>query len=114
MLKLKRVYEKAEKSDGERVLVDRLWPRGMTKQKAKIDLWLKDVAPSTPLRIWFGHDPKRWTAFKTKYKAELKDKSKKELLAGLRKKSRKGTLTLVYGAKDTEHTHALVLRDLIK
>lgn len=108
MLKIKRIYEPAEKSDGFRVLVDRLWPRGVSKERAKLDLWAKDIAPSTALRKWFGHDPKRWKSFQNKYEKELHDNilELKEL-----RKLRRGhkTMTILYGAKDTEHNEAVVL-----
>lgn len=109
MLKIKRVYEKPTKNDGERILVDRLWPRGLTKEKARVDLWLKDLGPSTELRKWFGHDPKHWAGFKTKYKRELRTKT--ELLKEIKNRMKKGTVTLIYGAKDTEHNEALILKD---
>lgn len=110
MIKIKRAYEKAEPADGRRVLVDRLWPRGVSKAEIKIDGWEKDVAPSPALRQWFGHDPKRWVEFKKKYKAELRGRQK-ELLA-LKKSARR--LTLVYGAKDPEHNHALILKEALE
>lgn len=113
MIKIKRAYEPAEAEDGFRILVDRLWPRGISKEKAKLDLWLKDVAPSNELRKWFAHDPKRWKGFQTKYKEELKDK--KDLLKEIRDKEKEeSTITLVYGAKDEKHNNAVVLRDLLK
>ena len=108
---LKRAYEAASNSDGTRVLVDRLWPRGVTKAKARIDVWLKDVAPSTQLRKWFGHDPDKWTEFQRRYRAELKGS---EALAELRKLAREGHVTLVYGAKDEEHNDAVVLAKLLR
>ena len=108
---LKRAYEAASDSDGTRVLVDRLWPRGVTKAKARIDVWLKDVAPSTQLRKWFGHDPGKWTEFQQRYRAELKGS---EALAELRKLAREGHVTLVYGAKDEEHNDAVVLAKLLR
>lgn len=111
MIKLKRVYEKPEKSDGKRILVDRLWPRGLTKEKAKVDLWLKDLGPSTELRKWFAHDPAKWAGFKTKYKQELK--GKKELLDQIRIASKKGAVTLIYGARDTEHNEALLIKEYL-
>ncbi len=111
MIKIKRVYDKADKKDGERILVDRLWPRGLTKRKAKVDIWLKDLAPSTELRKWFEHDPKKWTAFKTKYKRELK--AKKELLTVIKNKSKRRAVTLLYGAKDTEHNEAVALKQYL-
>lgn len=109
MINIKRVYEKSSKDDGERILVDRLWPRGLTKQKAKVDLWLKDIGPSTELRKWFGHDPKRWVSFKAKYKRELKKKT--DDIQEIKKHAKKSKVTLVYGAKDTEHNEAFILQD---
>ncbi|MFA7216564.1 MAG: DUF488 domain-containing protein [Candidatus Paceibacterota bacterium] len=112
MIRIKRVYEKPTKNDGRRILVDRLWPRGLTKQKAAIDMWLKDIGPSTELRKWFGHDPKRWTTFQVKYRRELK--SKTDLLAELKRLGKKGMVTLVYGAKDMEHNEALTLKTILE
>ena len=109
-MKIKRVYEKPEKDDGIRILVDRLWPRGLTKEKAGIDLWLKDIAPSTELRKWFGHDPVKWKEFRKRYSNELK--KNEEQVSLLKDKMKKGTVTLVYGAKDEEHNEALVLKEL--
>lgn len=109
MITLKRVYETPAASDGYRILVDRLWPRGLTKEKAKVDLWLKDLGPSTELRKWFGHDPARWTAFKTKYRQELK--AKKSLLQEIESHAQLGPVTILYGAKDTEHNEAVVLKE---
>lgn len=111
MIRLKRAYEEPSKDDGERILVDRLWPRGLSKQRAKIDLWMKEIAPSTELRKWFGHDPKRWKEFSKRFLAELK--GKKELVQELRKRARKGTVTLVYAARDEEHNEALILKKLL-
>lgn len=113
MVRVKRVYEKPAKEDGWRVLVDRLWPRGLTKQAVRADVWMKDVAPSNELRKWFGHEPQRWTAFQKKYRAEL---TKKEaLLTELRKmEKQRGTLTLLYGAKDGEHNQAVVLSEILR
>ena len=108
---IKRAYEEPERQDGTRILVDRLWPRGLTKEKAKIDLWLKDVAPSTELRKWFAHDPARWVEFRSRYLEELKRNN--EPLSLLRQEAAKGTLTLVYGAKDQQHNEAVVLRELL-
>lgn len=107
---LKRVYEKPAKEDGIRVLVDRLWPRGLTKQKAKIDLWLKDIAPSNELRKWFGHDPEKWKEFRKRYQKELKEN--KEQIEILKEQQKKGTVTLVYAARDQEHNEAIVLKEL--
>ncbi len=111
MIKIKRVYEPPDPSDGRRVLVDRVWPRGVTKEKAHVDEWLKEIGPSTELRKWFGHDPSRWDEFRTRYRAELTQKP--ELLK-LREEARGGTLTLVYSARDTEHNQAVVLQELLE
>jgi uncharacterized protein YeaO (DUF488 family) len=108
-IKVKRAYEKPAKDDGIRILVDRLWPRGITKQAAKIDLWLKEIAPSTELRKWFHHDPAQWTEFKKRYLAELK--KNKEPVTALKAELKKGTVTLIYSAKDEEHNQALVLKE---
>ena len=110
-IRIKRVYEEPDASDGMRILVDRLWPRGLTKEKAKVDLWLKDVAPSTELRKWFAHDPARWAEFRTRYLEELK--GDKEQLSLLRQEAAKGTVTLVYGARDQQHNEAVVLQKLL-
>jgi uncharacterized protein YeaO (DUF488 family) len=110
-IRIKRVYEEAEKEDGERILVDRLWPRGLTKEKAKVDLWLKDVAPSTELRKWFAHDPAKWPGFRSRYEDELK--GKKEEVDLLRHEAAKGAVTLVYGAKDQQHNEAVILLKLL-
>jgi uncharacterized protein YeaO (DUF488 family) len=113
MIKIKRVYEKPAKEDGWRVLVDRLWPRGMTKEAADLDAWMKDVAPSDALRKWFGHEPEKWTGFQKRYRSELA--KKKELVAELKKMAKEhGTLTLLFGAKDEEHNEAVVLADILK
>lgn len=107
---LKRVYDSPAESDGERVLVDRIWPRGLTKVKARVDLWLKDVAPSTELRKWFGHDPEKWTEFKQRYRAELKNNP---ALSELQELSRQGDITLVYAARDQLHNEAAVLKQIL-
>lgn len=111
-LKLKRVYEPSDKNDGTRILVDRLWPRGMTKAKAGVDIWLKELAPSAELRKWFGHDPDRWTEFKKRYRAELEEND--EQLVRLREEIKKGAVTLLYGAKDEEHNDAVVLAEFLR
>ena len=110
-IKIKRVYEKPSKDDGMRILVDRLWPRGLTKQKAAVDLWLKDIAPSTELRKWFAHDPKKWTEFRKKYLQELKEN--KEQISIIKDHLKQGAVTLVYGARDEEHNEAQVLEELL-
>ena len=108
MFKIKRIYEKAEESDGFRVLVDRLWPRGMTKERAKIDLWLKDIGPTTELRKWFGHDPARWVSFEIRYSNELSGKQDlMDKLLTLEKEH--SAVTLLYAAKDTQHNEAVIL-----
>lgn len=112
MIKLKRVYEMASPRDGFRVLVDRLWPRGLTKERAAVELWLKDVAPTTELRKWFGHDPAKWKEFQTRYRKELKEQ--KDALSLLKQKSKKHTVTLLYGARDEEHNEALVLKRVLE
>jgi uncharacterized protein YeaO (DUF488 family) len=113
MIKLKRAYDKASKDDGFRILVDRLWPRGVGKVEAHIDAWLKGVTPSPALRTWFGHDPAKWTEFRRRYTAELKQD--KVAVAELRDLvAEKKNVTFVYGAKDSEHTHAIVLRDFVE
>lgn len=113
MVRIKRVYVKAEPEDGWRVLVDRLWPRGMKKEAAKVDLWMKDVAPSDGLRKSFCHEVKKWPDFQKKYRAELKEK--KELIGELKRLEKKhGTLTLLFGAKDEEHNQAVVLAEALK
>jgi uncharacterized protein YeaO (DUF488 family) len=109
-MKIKRIYEKPDKEDGTRILVDRLWPRGLTKEKAGVDLWLKDIAPSTELRRWFGHDPEKWNEFRKRYRHELKEKE--EQVSLLKDQMKKGTVTLVYGANDEEHNQAVVLKEL--
>jgi uncharacterized protein YeaO (DUF488 family) len=108
MIKLKRVYEDPSPNDGVRVLVERLWPRGLSKKRAAVDLWLKEVAPSPELRKWFGHDPARWKQFKERYREELR--VKKDAIRLLKQEAKKGTVTLVYAARDEEHNGALVLK----
>ena len=110
-IKLKRAYEPPSAGDGTRVLIDRLWPRGISKQKAKLDYWMKDIAPSTELRKWFGHDPKRWDEFRRRYTAELREHP--DLIAELRFLARKSPITLVYAAYDELHNDAVVLRDVL-
>jgi uncharacterized protein YeaO (DUF488 family) len=111
-LRIKRVYEPPDKGDGKRILVDRLWPRGMAKAKAGVDLWLKEIAPSTELRKWFGHDPGKWAEFKKRYRAELEENDEQAAL--LKEEIKKGTVTLLYGARDEEHNDAVVLLDFLR
>lgn len=108
-LKIKRVYEAPDKQDGRRILVDRIWPRGLTKEKASIDLWLKEIAPSTELRKWFNHDPGKWDEFKQRYVEELKNNP--ESIQLLKQELDKGVVTLVYAAKDEEHNQAVVIEE---
>ena len=112
MLKLKRVYEPASSSDGKRILVDRLWPRGLSKKKAAVDEWMKDVAPSTTLRRWFGHDPDRWPEFKRRYKHELSER--RDCVRRLAKQASSRRVTLVFGARDEVHNDAVVLAAVVR
>jgi uncharacterized protein YeaO (DUF488 family) len=112
MIKTKRIYESPAEEDGFRILVDRLWPRGVQKEKAKIDLWLKEIAPSDDLRKWFAHDPQKWEEFKKKYAKELA--TKQGLLNEIRQiEKEKGTVTFLYSAKDTEHNNAVALKTIL-
>jgi uncharacterized protein YeaO (DUF488 family) len=113
MIKVKRVYEESAKGDGTRVLVERLWPRGSTKGRAAIHLWLKDVAPSPELRTWFAHDPAKWAEFRRRYRAELARPEARAALATIREKAGKGNVTLVYSAHDERHNSAVVLNDYL-
>jgi len=108
---LKRAYEPPQPQDGYRVLVDGLWPRGLSKEELQVQTWLKEIAPSHELRKWFGHDPDRWEEFRRRYFEELGAKG--ELLAELQERARQGTLTLVYAARDEEHNNAVALRDYL-
>jgi len=113
MVRIKRAYEEATRSDGYRVLVDRLWPRGVKKEALKLDSWAKELAPSSTLRRWFGHEPERFREFARRYAAELRAGPARALLADLTRRAELGTVTLVYGARDEEHNGAVVLRDAI-
>jgi uncharacterized protein YeaO (DUF488 family) len=106
-LRIKRIYEAADEADGMRVLVDRVWPRGMTKERAAVDLWLKEIAPTAALRKWFGHDPRRWPEFQSRYRAELDRNT--AAVGRLLELVMKGRVTLLYGAHDVAHNHAVVL-----
>jgi uncharacterized protein YeaO (DUF488 family) len=110
--KIKRVYEPPAKDDGRRILVDRLWSRGVTKEKASIDLWLKEIAPSTELRKWFGHDPDKWKRFRGRYETEIRHKD--DLIKMLKRKVREGTIILIYAARDEKHNEALVLKQFLQ
>jgi len=109
--RLKRIYDQAEPSDGKRYLVDRLWPRGVGKAEARLEAWLKELAPSEELRKWYGHAPDRWGEFKRRYRLELKSEGKKALLGQLARECREGTVTLLYAAKDAERNNAVALRE---
>src|SRR5205814_200822 len=111
-VRVKRVYDPPATDDGVRVLVDRLWPRGLTKAKASVDLWLKDLAPSAALRRWFAHDPAKWPEFRARYAAELD--AKKPAVAALLGAVRRGTVTLVFGARDPRHNNAVALQDYLR
>lgn len=112
MVKVKRVYDPASPGDGRRILVDRLWPRGIRKEDAAIDEWLKDIAPSNELRKWYSHDPAKWGEFRKRYKAELKDKA--GVIERLRQESKKRTVTFLYSSKETKLNNAVALKEFIE
>ena len=112
MIKVKRIYDPPARDDGFRVLVDRLWPRGMRKDDAGIDLWLKEVAPSTELRRWYGHDPAKWAEFRRRFRTELQQQAK--AVALLRDKADRGTLTLLYSSRESEHNNAVALKAILR
>jgi len=112
MIKVKRVYEQTEPDDGARFLVERLWPRGMRKQSLHMTDWLRDVAPSTELRQWFGHDPAKWTEFRRRYIAELD--ARPQVLQPIVEAARQGNVTLIYSARDPEHNNAVVLQSYFR
>jgi uncharacterized protein YeaO (DUF488 family) len=111
MIKIKRIYNPPSKEDGFRILIDRLWPRGLSKEKAKIDLWLKEIAPSDQLRKWYGHDPKKWTEFRKKYFNELKDKD--ELVNLIARKLNEETITFLYSSKEEKINNAVALKEYL-
>ncbi len=111
-IRLKRAYDAPSRDDGLRILVERLWPRGLSKERAAVDLWMKDLAPSPELRRWFNHDPARWEDFQKRYRAELRQK--KDVVEELRQKCRSGTVTFVYAARDEEHNSARLLIDYLE
>ncbi len=111
MVKLKRVYEPPDREDGKRILIDRLWPRGIKKEDAKIDEWIKEIAPSTELRKWFSHDPVKWPEFRRRYRKELKDMS--DVVTRLTEQAKRSTITLLFAAKDAAHANAVVLKEVI-
>jgi uncharacterized protein YeaO (DUF488 family) len=111
-VRVKRAYEPAERSDGYRILIDRLWPRGVSHERARLDAWERDLAPSAALRTWFGHEPDRFDEFRNRYIEELR--GERALLSELRRRARRGTLTLVYSARDTHRNDAVVLAEVIR
>src|SRR5512143_931551 len=112
MIKIKRVYDAPSRDDGKRILIDRLWPRGVKKDEARIDAWMKDVAPSSDLRKWFEHDPGKWGEFKTRFFAELKNR--KDLVDQLAGMARKGRITLLYGSKEERFNNAVALKEYLE
>lgn len=110
---VKRAYDKPEPSDGYRVLVDRLWPRGLSKEKLKIDEWMKDIAPSADLRKWYGHEIEKWPEFRKRYRSELSKPPAKDLLAKLAARAKRGKVTLVIGARDAEHANGAAIAELL-
>ncbi len=114
MIRLKRVYEAPAPEDGWRVLVERLWPRGFTKDRARVDRWLKEVAPSPELRTWFGHDPGNWEEFRRRYLAELEGDEQQAAIEAIRQREARGTVTFLYSAHDTEHNSAVVLKEYLQ
>lgn len=112
MIRLKRAYDEPSKQDGMRILVERLWPRGVSKEKAAVDLWLKDLAPSTELRKWYGHDPEKWVEFRKRYWSELGEKG--DLLMLLKHRTTEGTVTFVFAASDEERNSAVALKEYLE
>jgi uncharacterized protein YeaO (DUF488 family) len=108
---IKRIYDAPEAADGYRALIDRLWPRGISRERAALDAWLVELAPSTPLRLWFGHDPKRWTKFRRRYRTELR--AQRALLESLRGRAQRQRVTLLYGSREPRINHAVVLREVL-
>ncbi|MEO6891345.1 MAG: DUF488 domain-containing protein [Ktedonobacteraceae bacterium] len=111
---MKRAYDEPEASDGTRVLVDRLWPRGLSKERAHIDLWLKEIAPGNDLRTWFAHDPEKFAEFRQRYQAELRSDEGQQALQQLRDLAKQGPLTLIFAARDAQHSNAAVLLDVLQ
>jgi uncharacterized protein YeaO (DUF488 family) len=112
MLKIKRVYDPPSPNDGKRILIDRLWPRGLKKEDAKVDVWIKEVAPSTQLRMWYGHDPKKWVEFKRRFFSELH--RRQDLVEGIVNASRKGTVTLLFGSKEERFNNAVAFKEFVE
>lgn len=113
-VRLQRAYDDPTPDDGHRVLVDRVWPRGRTREQLRLDAWARDLGPSTQLRTWFGHDPARWEEFRRRYHAELADPARAQALDALAEQALLGPVTLVYGARDTEHNQARVIADALE
>lgn len=113
MIRIKRVYSEPSARDGLRILVDGVWPRGCSKKRARLDAWRKDLAPSAPLRKWFGHDPAKWIGFRTRYRTELRRSGRAAALKELARLSRRKTITLVFGAADQDHNQAVLLKELL-
>ncbi len=113
MIRIKRIYAPPAREDGERILVDRLWPRGVSREQAHIDAWLQEIGPSTGLRKWFGHDPSRWGEFRNRYAKELDEPGKRAVLRDLAARSGRGVVTLLFGAKDELRNNAVVLKALV-
>ncbi|MFW6125737.1 MAG: DUF488 domain-containing protein [Chloroflexota bacterium] len=113
MLNAKRVYDSTDDADGQRILVDRLWPRGIRSEDARVDSWMKELAPSNSLRKWFGHDPEKWAEFKRRYVTELRAADKTRALQDIAQAAARGNVTLVYSAKDREYNNAIVLKEVI-
>jgi len=111
MIKIKRIYDHPSKDDGKRILIDRLWPRGLKKEDAQIDEWIKDIAPSNQLRKWFNHDPKKWDEFKSRFFTELR--GNREMVEGIINAARKGTVTLLFGSKEERFNNAVALKEYI-
>lgn len=111
MVRIKRVYDAVSPEDGRRILIDRLWPRGLKKDEATIDEWLREIAPSNDLRKWFSHDPSKWREFKRRYASELRDKA--GLVKELRREMKNGTITLLFSARDEEHNNAAALKEFL-
>jgi len=113
LIKIKRIYESSSEEDGFRILIDRLWPRGLSKESAQIDTWLKDIAPSDSLRKWFSHDPKKWSEFKKRYREELKEK--KDMISMIKSfEKEKKTIIFLYSAKDKEYNNAVFLQEYMQ
>lgn len=113
-INIKRAYEKPSHADGERILVDGLWPRGLTKNKLQIAQWEKGIAPSKELRNWYGHDPEKWPEFRKRYRQELRRAPRKEILEHLINRAKQGSLTLIFGARDAERSNAAVIAEIIR